>query len=167
MTKQFAKMIMKKATLFLLTGFLLTIISAGCSKDDELGNDPINSETGTNQNPKALLYKEIIGGWKLVKTIPEEETFWGIDYFYFSSDGSCTYHHKLQSKFYKVKYDIIERDDWKVPTIDYRSLPTSFHLRLFPDHYGPFPFVIEGNKMHINAMAYYYTYTAFMFERVN
>lgn len=153
--------------------FLLIIILAGCSKDEESEIAPItySSENHSILNSNASLYKEIMGEWKLVKTIPEGNTLIGVDYMCFYSDSIYTYHFVPDSKTYQGKFEIIERDNWEVPTIDYKHLPTNYWLKLvrqsdYSEDPWEYPFVIENNKMHINLGGWTYSYTAYMFERV-
>ena len=156
--------IMKKV-LNILMCLLLIVIFAGCSKDDD-SNDISHNESCISGDTS--LYKEILGEWELVKAIPEGNTFNGIDYFCFYPDGSYTYHYNPESKTYQRIFEIIERDNWDIPTIDYKHIPTNYYLRLLrgADFCEDFPFVIEGNLMHINIWGYTYFFTAFMFERV-
>ncbi|MBQ5982002.1 MAG: hypothetical protein IJL54_07545 [Prevotella sp.] len=154
-----------KKNLLILLSFLLMIITAGCSNDDY--SNAISHKDSCISGD-ALLYKEIMGEWKLIKAIPDGNTLMGINYFCFYSDGSSTYHFAQESKTYQGKFEIVERDNWKVSTIDYKSIPTNLYLRLYrdADYYEDFPFVIDGSKMHINVWGFTYTYTAFMFERI-
>lgn len=158
---------MKKVQLTFMY-LLLIFIWAGCSEDKDLEIDSKKSETVTNQDSIASLYKVIIGEWKLIKSIPEGNTLKGINHFSFYSDSSYVIHFVPEARTYQGKYEIIKRDDWKLGTIDYKYLPTKYWLRLFQsaDFYEDFPFVIESHKMHINLGGFTYIYTAFMFERV-
>ena len=165
-----------KKILFVLIGVLLIIGSVGCSKDGEPEIIPVEEGNDNSSNggmsemdeETASLFKEIMGEWKLVETIPEGHTLSGIDYFCFYPDGTCTYHSAPESKTYQGKFDIIKGDNWNVPTTDDRSLPTNYRLRIFggDELCQVFPFVIEGNKMHINILGFTYFFTALMFERV-
>lgn len=145
--------------------FMLIIGFVGCNKDDDSNNLSYKESCISGDSS---LYKEIMGEWELVKAIPEGNTLNGIDYFSFYPEGSYTYHFVPESKTYQGKYEIIERENWAIPTIDYKYLPTNYFLRLFrgADFCEDFPFVIEGNIMNINVWGYTYIYTAFMFERV-
>ena len=155
-----------------MMGLLLSLglFSACSSNEEEMDNDPSSGLISNKDSciSRASLYKEIMGEWQLVKAIPEGNTIMGSDYFCFYPDTSYTYHHVGESKTYQETFEIVEQDYWEVPTIDYKQLPTNYYLRLFrgADFYEDFPFVIEGNIMHINVCGPTYFYTAFMFERV-
>ena len=166
---------MKKV--FLLMSILLSLgMFCACSNDDETltkNDNGQESESYSVNEPLSSLYNNILGEWKLVKAIPEGNTLRGINYFCFYPDTSYIYHYVSdpnvpESKTYQGKFEIVEQDNWEVPTIDYKHLPTNHYLRLFgsADFYEDFPFVIEDNIMHINVYGPTYFYTAFMFERV-
>ena len=149
---------------------VLIIITAGCSKDEESEIAPItySSENHSILNSNASLYKEIMGEWKLVKAIPEGDTLLGIDYFCFYPDCSFTCNNVTESGTFHGKFEVNEQHNWEVGTIDYKHLPTNYCLWLYNDieAFATFPFVIEGDKMHINVGGPSYVYSAFMFERV-
>lgn len=146
---------MKK--IFCLTMAALFMMSlCGCSNDD--------GDNLTYDNP----YKDIIGEWKLVKAIPEGDTLLGIDFFCFYPDSSFTCNNVTESGTFHGKFEVNEQQNWEVGTIDYKHLPTNYCLWLYNDieTFATFPFVIEGDKMHINVGGPSYVYSAFMFERV-
>jgi len=154
-----------KRNLYMMSVLLsLGLFSACSSNEDGMYNDP-NKDSCIS---RASLYKEIMGEWKLVKAIPEGNTIMGSDYFCFYPDTSYTYHHVGESKTYQNTFEIVEKDYFEVPTIDYKYLPTNYYLRLFrgADFYEDFPFVIEGNIMHINSEGARFHYSAYMFERI-
>ena len=135
---------------------LFMMLLCGCSNDD--------GDNLTYDNP----YKDIIGEWKLVKAIPEGDTLLGIDFFCFYPDSSFTCNNVTESGTFHGKFEVNEQQNWEVGTIDYKHLPTNYCLWIYNDieTFATFPFVIEGDKMHINVGGPSYVYSAFMFERV-
>lgn len=167
-----------KKILFMM-GLLLSLglFSACSSNEEEMDNDPSSGLISNKDSciSIASLYKEIMGEWKLVKEIPEGERacFFDMDYFCFYPDTSYTcslqsINHVGESETYQNTFEIVEKDYFEVPTIDYKYLPTNYYLRLFrgADFYLDFPFVIEGNIMHINSEGARFHYSAYMFERI-
>ena len=144
----------KKFCLTMAALFMMSL--CGCSNDD--GDNLIYD------NP----CKDIIGEWKLVKAIPEGDTLLGIDFFCFYPDSSFTCNNVTESGTFHGKFEVNEQQNWEVGTIDYKHLPTNYCLWLYNDieTFATFPFVIEGDKMHINVGGPSYVYSAFMFERV-
>ncbi len=163
---------MKKSGYMLILPMLLTLVLGvvGCSSDSNEDNSVLGESQSTfDKKP----YEAILGEWMLVKTVPEN-ALGGVDYLVFYSDSTFAYRN-VESKNELLKggkYEIVNQD-CNVGTVDMQQLPSKYHIRLtYPEKsldghilVSDYPFIIEGNKMHLH-LDYAYIYTSYMFEHV-
>lgn len=157
----------------LILSMLLALVPGvmGCSADSNEDDSVLRESQSTfNKNP----YKAILGEWMLVKSVPEMNSLGGIDYLVFYSDSTFAYHNvSFKNELLKGrKYEIVNQD-CNVGTVDMQLLPSKYRIRLIYSEKSldghslvfDYPFLIEGNKMHLH-LEYAYTYTSYLFEHV-
>ena len=154
---------MKKFLFFTMVALFMMALCS-CSKDEgnSLAGDKNDDLSGFSSETE--VYNDIIGEWKLVRTVGPN-----IDYIKFFPDYSFIYSSiNAGINNYEGRYQIIEKKS-EVGTVDYQTLPSDYSIRIYPyaqdNPYLEFAFAIEGDIMHLQA-PYTFSYSSGMYERI-